>query len=74
MGMTHLRITRVHARVCVWKQVRDSVFEAIAEIPESWSLRPDMEGVVQTMVDDIARNLVAVREESTLLLFFLLYH
>lgn len=47
------------------RQVRDSVTEAVAEAPGKCSLRPDMEAVVETMVKDIARDLVTVRMQST---------
>eukprot|EP00904_Undaria_pinnatifida_P005950 jgi/Undpi1/2485/HiC_scaffold_13.g05864.m1 len=42
--------------------VRDSVMEAVAEAPGKCSLRPDMEGVVETLVTDIARDLVTVMD------------
>lgn len=35
--------------------------EAMAEASESLSVRPEMEAVVETLVQDIARDLVAVR-------------
>lgn len=40
-------------------QVRDSVEEAIAEVPNS-TIRPGMEVVIETVVHDIARDMVAV--------------
>ncbi|CAN0078131.1 unnamed protein product, partial [Ectocarpus sp. 8 AP-2014] len=42
--------------------VRDSVSEAIAEAPDNCSLRLDMEPVVETLVKDVARDLVAVMD------------
>ncbi|CAM9140632.1 unnamed protein product [Ectocarpus fasciculatus] len=42
--------------------VRDSVSEAVAEAPDNCSLRPDMETVVETLVKDVARDLVAVMD------------
>ncbi|CAM9503238.1 unnamed protein product [Ectocarpus sp. 12 AP-2014] len=42
--------------------VRDSVSEAIVEAPDNFSLRPDMEPVVETLVKDVARDLVAVMD------------
>ena len=48
--------------LCLRRQVRDSVTEAVAEAPGKCSLRPDMEAVVETLVKDIARDLVTVRK------------
>ncbi|CAM9774020.1 unnamed protein product, partial [Laminaria digitata] len=42
--------------------VRDSVMEAVAEAPGKCFLRPDMEAVVETLVTDIARDLVTVMD------------
>ena len=42
-------------------QVRDSVAEAMAEAPDALSLKPGMDVIVETMVQDIAKDLVAVR-------------
>lgn len=39
--------------------------EAVAEAPGKCSLRPDMESVVETLVKDIARDLVTVRTSCT---------
>lgn len=41
-------------------QVRDSVVEAMADASGKFSVRPGMEAVVETLVQDIARDLVAV--------------
>lgn len=57
--------------VCVWRhvscdaggQVRDSVTEAIAEVPDS-CVRPSMEKVVETLVNDVARDLVTVSKQG----------
>ncbi|CAN0275272.1 unnamed protein product [Ascophyllum nodosum] len=40
--------------------VRDSVAEAMAEAPDALSLKPGMDVIVETMVQDIAKDLVAV--------------
>lgn len=40
-------------------QVRDSVTEAIAEVPGT-CLKPGMQTVVETLVKDIARDLITV--------------
>jgi len=41
--------------------VRDSVTEAIAEVPGT-CLKPGMQTVVETLVKDIARDLITVSE------------
>lgn len=41
------------------RKVRDSVTEAVAEVPDS-CLRSGMQPVVETLVKDVARDLVTV--------------
>lgn len=43
--------------------MRDSVTEAIAGVPDS-CVRPGMEKVVETLVNDVARDLVTVSEQG----------
>lgn len=44
-------------------QVRDSVTEAIAEVPGTL-LKPGMQTVVETLVKDIARDLITVSKRG----------
>lgn len=55
-------------------QVRDSVAEAITEDPEGRSLRRGMEAVLETLVQDVARDLVTVRAQHLRVSFVVLFY